>query len=80
MQRAQEMGIKVPDDVSITGFDGIELARVVTPKLTTVRVPHSEMGRRAADELVRMVESGDVGRSQELPSEIVVEKSIASLV
>ena len=80
MQRAQEMGIKVSDDVSITGFDGIELARVVTPKLTTVRVPHSEMGRRAADELVRMVESGDVGRSQELPSEIVVEKSIASLV
>ena len=80
MQRAQEMGIEVPTDVSITGFDGIELARVVTPKLTTVRVPHSEMGRRAADELVRMVESGAVGRSQELSSEIIVEKSIASLV
>ena len=79
MRRAQEMGIKIPSDVSITGFDGIELARVVTPKLTTVRVPHSEMGRLAADELVWMVESGEVGRSQELASEIVVEKSIISL-
>ena len=79
LQRAQEMGLQVPGEVSITGFDGIELARVVTPKLTTVRVPHSEMGHRAADELVRMVESGEVGRSQELASEIVVEKSITSL-
>jgi len=79
MQRAQEMGIEVPTDISITGFDGIELARVVRPKLTTVRVPHSEMGGLAAEELVRMVESGEVGRSQELASEIVVENSVASL-
>ena len=80
LQRAQEMGIQVPEDVSITGFDGIELARVVTPKLTTVRVPHSDMGRRAADELVRMVESGEAGRSQELSSEVVIEGSIVSCV
>ncbi|WP_439144052.1 LacI family DNA-binding transcriptional regulator [Planktotalea sp.] len=80
LQRAQEMGIAVPAEVSITGFDGIELARVVTPRLTTVCVPHSEMGRRAADELVRMVESGEAGRSYELSSEIKVEKSISAIV
>jgi LacI family transcriptional regulator len=78
MQRAQEMGIDVPGDVSITGFDGIELARIVTPRLTTVRVPHSEMGRRAADELVRMVESGDQGKSYELQSTVYIEKSMGS--
>ena len=80
LQRAQEMGIAVPAEVSITGFDGIELARVVTPRLTTVCVPHSEMGRRAADELVRMVVSGEAGRSYELSSEIKVEKSISAIV
>lgn len=80
LQRAQEMGIAVPAEVSITGFDGIELARVVTPRLTTVCVPHSEMGRRAADELVRMVESGEAGRSYELSSKIKVEKSISAIV
>ncbi len=80
LQRAQEMGIAVPAEVSITGFDGIELARVVTPRLTTVCVPHSEMGRRAADELVRMVESGEAGRSFELSSEIKVEKSISAII
>ena len=79
IQRAQELGIKVPDDVSITGFDGIELARIVTPKLTTVRVPHSAMGRLAADELVRMVESGEAGQSKELSSEIFMDNSICAI-
>jgi len=80
IQQAQEMGIAVPGEVSITGFDGIELARIVSPKLTTVHVPHSEMGRRAADELVRMVESGEAGRSYELHSEISLDRSICAVV
>lgn len=79
IQRAQEMGIDVPNDVSITGFDGIELARIVTPKLTTVNVPHREMGRRAANELVRMVESGEEGKSFELSSSILLERSLRRL-
>lgn len=79
ISRAQEMGLDVPRDVSITGFDGIELARIVTPKLATVRVPHAEMGRRAADELVRMVESGEAGQSQELRIEVSMDLSIGSV-
>ncbi|MEP5762371.1 MAG: LacI family DNA-binding transcriptional regulator [Litoreibacter sp.] len=48
LARARDMGIDVPGDVSITGFDDIELAKVATPALTTVHVPHQEMGRNAA--------------------------------
>lgn len=75
IQRAQDMGLVVPVDVSITGFDGIELANVVTPRLTTVRVPHAEMGRLAADELVRMVESGQSGKSHELAGIVNLQQS-----
>ncbi len=55
LRRARERGFNVPDDVSITGFDDIELARVAVPGLTTVHVPHAEMGRRAAELLLEMV-------------------------
>ena len=75
IQRAQDMGLDVPGDVSITGFDGIELASVVTPRLTTVRVPHAEMGRLAADELVRIVETGEDGKSRELSGIVHLQQS-----
>ena len=55
VQMARELGLAVPGDISITGFDDIELARVVDPPLTTVHVPHREMGRQAARLLVDMI-------------------------
>lgn len=54
LRRAGERGLSVPGEVSITGFDDIELARLVTPKLTTVRVPHRQMGEAAAEMLIGM--------------------------
>lgn len=79
MQRAHEMGLKVPHDVSITGFDDIELARIVTPQLTTVHVPHREMGSRAAQELIRMVEKKSAGVSLQLQSSLKLRESLRSL-
>lgn len=55
MVRARKMGLSVPDDVSITGFDDLEIATITSPPLTTVRAPHQEMGREAARMLVQMV-------------------------
>ena len=70
MLAAREMGIDVPGDVSITGFDDIELARVASPPLTTVTVPHQDMGRRAAAMLVDMVRSGQPGKTVKLHTTI----------
>ena len=56
LRQARARGMSVPEDVSITGFDDIELARIAQPALTTVHVPHREMGRKAADALIDMVE------------------------
>lgn len=77
LQQAQRMGLVVPDDISITGFDDIELARIVTPALTTVHVPHRVMGRLAADELIEMVERQSEGVSVKLPSDVVHRESLA---
>lgn len=60
---ARSMGIDVPGAVSITGFDDIEIAQIVTPALSTVHVPHREMGRRAAQMLLDMRSGADHGVS-----------------
>lgn len=62
LRAAREMGLSVPGDVSITGFDDIELAQLVSPPLTTVHVPHRDMGRMAARLLVQQLNGdGPVG-------------------
>ena len=47
MQAARARGLRVPDDLSVVGFDDVEHATIVTPALTTVRQPLAEMGRTA---------------------------------
>ena len=77
IRRAQQIGLHVPDDISITGFDDIELARIVTPNLTTVHVPHREMGRKAATELVNIIEKVSEGSSIELQTTLVMRDSLS---
>jgi LacI family transcriptional regulator len=55
VKAAKDLGLRVPQDLSITGFDDIELANLSEPALTTVHVPHRQMGRRAAEILVQMI-------------------------
>jgi LacI family transcriptional regulator len=49
----EERGLRVPDDVVVTGFDGIPLSRLVRPALTTVRQPTLRMGEEAVELLVK---------------------------
>ncbi len=76
LRQARGMGIAVPDDVSICGFDDIELAQVAYPPLTTVHVPHSTMGQTAARVLIDMVENGTVPESLPLATQIVRRESL----
>ena len=76
MRAAQERGVRVPEDLSIVGFDDLKEATVVSPGLTTVRQPLAEMGRTAVGLLLRLLEPRRSGPLQiELPTRLVVRGS-----
>lgn len=70
-------GIAVPGEVSITGFDDLEMAAVVTPALTTVHFPTAELGSYAAQHLLARLAGRPVEQHTELPVELVVRASTA---
>ncbi|MBW8351542.1 LacI family transcriptional regulator [Bacillus sp. IITD106] len=55
IQEAKEMGLKIPDDLSIVGFDNTILATTTVPGLTTIAQPITEMGKRVVDVIIREI-------------------------
>jgi LacI family transcriptional regulator len=76
MTRAQELGFKVPSDISIIGFDDIGLASAVSPRMSTVRVPQEQMGKAAAEVLIARM-GGTQGTSVKFPTEFIQRGSLA---
>ncbi|MCD8347964.1 MAG: LacI family transcriptional regulator [Lachnospiraceae bacterium] len=56
MRAIREKGLKVPDDISIVGYDGIPIDRILRPKLTTIHQATTEIGKIAAEQLVGLIE------------------------
>jgi LacI family transcriptional regulator len=78
IQTARARGLRVPDDLSIVGFDDVEHATIVTPALTTVRQPLAEMGRTAVSLLGRLLEQQRFETLHvELATRLVVRDSTA---
>ena len=76
LRAAHERGLRVPEDLSVTGFDDIDLSRSTEPMLTTVRQPLEEMGRMAVSLLVRLMERHTVDTLHiELATHLVVRGS-----
>ncbi len=67
-------GVPVPERMSIVGCDDIEMARIVTPELTTVRIPAREMGARAARLLISQIEQDSAPRSDRLLPVKLIER------
>lgn len=70
-------GVRVPHDMSVVGCDDIEMAVVVTPELTTVRVPARGLGARAARMLVGLIEGRSRRPGAPLPVELIVRGTTA---
>jgi LacI family transcriptional regulator len=81
LRAAAERGIRVPDELSVVGFDDSEQSALVTPALTTVRQPLAEMGRMAVSLLLRLLDHQRVeAMSIELATRLVVRDSTAAPV
>ncbi|MCI0708170.1 MAG: LacI family transcriptional regulator [Ignavibacteriae bacterium] len=77
MAALKEMGIEVPGDISIVGNDDIYYARLYPVPLTTIRAPQFEIGRKAAEILIRNIESPTILPTERvvLDTEFIVRKS-----
>jgi DNA-binding LacI/PurR family transcriptional regulator len=72
-----EKGVRVPDDISIVGFDDLPEARHFTPPLTTVRQDFHRLGQRTVDALVAAIEGREAPQRTLIDPELVVRNSTA---
>ncbi|WDC84373.1 substrate-binding domain-containing protein [Caloramator sp. mosi_1] len=72
---AMQRGFKIPDDFSLVGFDGIELAEYFYPPITTVKQPRYEMGTKGMQTLIKLLNGEEAPKNIILNYEIIERKS-----
>lgn len=77
LAECRDLGIRVPEQLSVTGFGGLELAAHLNPPLTTVEVPDHLMGRRAGDALLRLLSGKPFTNQRPLDTNFIVRGSTA---
>jgi LacI family transcriptional regulator len=78
LMAAHEMGIDVPQDLSVAGFDDTYIARTVWPRLTTVHQPIYDLAYTATNLLLEMLESGEIPQPARLQHRLVCRESTAA--
>ncbi|WP_223068922.1 LacI family DNA-binding transcriptional regulator [Paenibacillus caui] len=76
LKAANRLGFKVPDDFSITGFGGYEIAGIVHPGLTTVKFFYKETGKMAASSIIKLVNGQPVEQVMHSQYEIIERESL----
>ncbi|TMW70929.1 LacI family DNA-binding transcriptional regulator [Alteribacter natronophilus] len=80
LKACREMNVAVPDDVSVVGFDDIEVAKHVTPALTTIRQDTDMIGIKASELLVNQINSGSKeGQAVKVPVELIERESTKAI-
>ncbi|MBF9234120.1 LacI family DNA-binding transcriptional regulator [Microvirga alba] len=80
MRTLHSAGVRVPQDISVAGFDDIEFAAVAEPALTTIHQPRRELGQAAATALVDLLQGRSTPERIRLKTELVVRDSVAEPV
>jgi DNA-binding LacI/PurR family transcriptional regulator len=71
----KEVGLRVPEDIALVGFDDIHTSRYLSPPLTTVRAPIETAGREAVRQLISLIQTGKAERETVLPTELIIRRS-----
>lgn len=77
LAQCQAEGVNVPKDISITGFDDLDMSSQLVPALTTVHVPSAEMGKRAADHLVAQINNETTLLHTQVDIELMIRDTTA---
>jgi LacI family repressor for deo operon, udp, cdd, tsx, nupC, and nupG len=78
LKAASELAIRVPQDLSVVGFDNSPITSATFPTITTVRQPLTEIGAAAITALVNFIESGQKPEGMIFDTELIVRASTAS--
>ncbi|HHX59236.1 MAG TPA: LacI family transcriptional regulator [Epulopiscium sp.] len=70
----------IPEDISIMGFDGIEISQVMTPRLSTIKQDTVTIGKRAAQKIVSLIEDNGKEEIIYVPSKLLEGKSVKKLI
>ena len=80
MSYFSDRGVRIPEDLSFTGFDDVLLSRIIRPALTTVRQDPAKRGRLAVDTLIKMIQEEEIPEwDVKLPVELVVRDSVKTI-
>lgn len=80
LEYCKDHDIKVPQDLSLMGFDNLETSKVVSPKLSTVQQPIDKLSLTAASSIIGMIEGKDVKREVKFGAKLIIRDSVRSLV
>ncbi|HAS3637056.1 TPA: substrate-binding domain-containing protein [Vibrio cholerae] len=80
IQAANQRGLRIPDDLSLIGYDDVHIAKFMTPALTTIHQPKYRLGKAAIDTLLYRLENPDTtAQVVQLEPTLVVRNSVCSL-
>lgn len=77
LKAIREAGLRVPRDISLVGFDDLFIAEYSEPPLTTVRQPRRQMGRLAAEILLKLIQGAGAEELIRVPGELILRQSTA---
>ena len=80
MLKFQKNSVRVPEDISIIGFDDIQIAQWTAPTLTTMHQPIHEIGMKVAEMLIEQIQTGSLSQSSILlPATLVIRQSVQQI-
>lgn len=79
INKCRELNIKVPNDLSVIGIDDIPLASIIHPSLTTIAKPKRDVGEKAAEIIIKVIEGQPVNRNYKLPVNLVIRDTVQKI-